>query len=390
MKIALVTLAAGEEFARMAALVNPAKRRYCSRFDYDFIQFDGQLDTSRPPAWSKIPVIRKVLPNYDWLFWCDTDAVLWNPDAGLRQFIGAAGPVDAIFQANQDGANSGLFFLRNSPWSFAFLDEIYRQEQFIHHPWWENAAIIDLLARDDVRSHVQLYPPRGPLGGFHGFRPGDDWDKVFIHHAGLRGEARMLLIENLVRLAELPVRRRMLTRGELGQLLNRMDLLGEGVEIGVASGEFSRSVLDIWEGRRLHLVDAWKHRPDYIDVANVSGEEHDERLRSVPQRLAAHRGRYAIHRALSRDAAERFARGSLDFAYIDADHSYEAVREDLRLWYPKVRSGGLLAGHDFLDGDLPQGKFGVRRAILDFERELGVRAAVTTELDWPTWYFVKP
>lgn len=390
MKIAFVTLAAGEEFSRMAALVNPAKRRYCSRFGYDFISFDQILDTSRPAAWSKIPAIQRVLPDYDWLFWCDTDAVLWNPDAGLRQFIVAAGPVDAIFQANQDGANSGLFFLRNCAWSFDFLEEIYRQEQFIHHPWWENAAIIDLLTRDNVRSHVQLYPPRGPHGGFHGFRPGDDWDKIFIHHAGLRGPGRMWLIENPIRLAELPARRRMLARGELGQLLNRMGLVGEGVEIGVASGEFSKSILDTWEGRRLHLVDAWRDRPDYINVPNVSDETHEERLRSVPERLAAHQGRYEIHRALSRDAAASFANGSLDFAYIDADHSYEAVREDLRLWYPKVRSRGLLAGHDFVDGDLPEGRFGVRQAVLDFERDTGLRAAITTEPDWPSWYFVKP
>lgn len=316
--------------------------------------------------------------------------MLWNPEIGLRQFIVAAGTADAVFQANQDGANSGLFFLRNCPWSFEFLDEVYRQEQFIHHPWWENAAIIDLLTRDDVRSHVQIHPPRGPRGGFHGFRPGDDWDKLFIHHAGLRGAVRMTLIENLARLAELPAQRRMLARGELGELLNRMGLLGEGVEIGVASGEFSESILDSWEGRRLHLVDAWKHLPDYIDVANVSDEAHAERLRSLPKRLMPHEGRYLIHRALSSEAAGTFAHGSLDFAYLDADHSCEAVRDDLRLWYPKVRSGGILAGHDFIDGDLPEGRFGVRRAINEFEREIGLRAAVTTELDWPSWYFVKP
>ena len=46
-------------------------------------------------------------------------------------------------------------------------------------------------------------------------------------------------------------------------------------------------------------------------------------------------------------AAAVFADGSLDLVFIDADHSFAAVREDLRAWWPKVRPGGLLAGHDY-------------------------------------------
>ncbi len=59
-------------------------------------------------------------------------------------------------------------------------------------------------------------------------------------------------------------------------------------------------------------------------------------------------------------------------------------------WYCKLRPGGLFAGHDFLDGELPQGTFGVRSAVMQFEREKGLRAAVTTEPDRPSWYFIKP
>ncbi|MGH7137350.1 MAG: class I SAM-dependent methyltransferase, partial [Pirellulales bacterium] len=122
----------------------------------------------------------------------------------------------------------------------------------------------------------------------------------------------------------------------------------------------------------------------------VCDAEQEERLRMLPERLSPHHGRYSIHRLLSREAATCFEDGSLDFVYIDAAHAYEAVREDLRLWYPKVRSQGIFAGHDFLDGDRPEGEFGVRRAVLEFERQKGLRAAVTTEHDWPSWYFIKP
>jgi hypothetical protein len=389
MRVAFLTLCCGDEFARMAAMVNPPKSRYCDCFGYDFLVYNELLDATRPASWSKILAIQSVLPRYDWVFWCDADAVLWNAASGLRQFIAAAGSADVIFQANHNGPNAGLFFVRNSPWSLQFLHEVYRQEQFLDHPWWENAAILELLERADIRSHVQICPRQEP-GGFHGFRDYGDWDKVFVHHPGMKGERRLELMDNLVRLAELPPSLRMTARSDLGQLLNRLGLLGEGVEVGVAGGEFSKTILDCWEGRRLHLVDAWRRLPDYVDICNVSDEGHEELFRLLPDRLALHHGRYRVHRLLSREAAQVFEDRSLDFVYIDASHAYEAISEDLRLWYPKVHPGGIVAGHDFLDGVRPEGEFGVRRAVLEFEREKGLRVAGTGELDWPSWYFIKP
>lgn len=50
---------------------------------------------------------------------------------------------------------------------------------------------------------------------------------------------------------------------------------------------------------------------------------------------------------------------SLDFCYIDGDHSYEGVRKDIELFYPKVRKGGVLCGHDF-------NIFGVAKAVCEF------------------------
>ena len=130
--------------------------------------------------------------------------------------------------------------------------------------------------------------------------------------------------------------------------------------------------------------------PGVVGESNVTDADHEESLRLLPERLAQHDGRYRVHRLTSVEAARSFENGSLDFVYLDATHSYEAVREDLRAWYAKVRSGGLFGGHAFVDGDRREAQFGVRRAVLRFERENGLRAAVTTEGDWPSWYFFKP
>ena len=52
----------------------------------------------------------------------------------------------------------------------------------------------------------------------------------------------------------------------------------------------------------------------------------------------------------SAHASLLFADGYFDYVFIDGDHSYDAVREDIKLWLPKVKVGGILAGHDYHDG----------------------------------------
>ena len=50
----------------------------------------------------------------------------------------------------------------------------------------------------------------------------------------------------------------------------------------------------------------------------------------------------------STEASNLYADNSLDFVFIDANHSYEFVKDDIKHWYPKVKKGGILAGHDYI------------------------------------------
>jgi predicted O-methyltransferase YrrM len=52
----------------------------------------------------------------------------------------------------------------------------------------------------------------------------------------------------------------------------------------------------------------------------------------------------------SKDASTLFDDNSLEFVFLDAEHLYDDVLQDLNLWYPKVRSGGIIAGHDYYAG----------------------------------------
>jgi predicted O-methyltransferase YrrM len=65
------------------------------------------------------------------------------------------------------------------------------------------------------------------------------------------------------------------------------------------------------------------------------------------------------------EASNEFKDESLDVVFIDADHSYAAVKADLEAWYPKLKPGGLMAGHDFVFED-EASREGVIRACLEF------------------------
>ena len=90
-------------------------------------------------------------------------------------------------------------------------------------------------------------------------------------------------------------------------------------------------------------------------------------------------------------AASQFENGSVDFLYVDASHSYEGVLRDLVAWFPKVRTGGLIAGDDwcFMTGR----ERSVRDAITDFFGKSACRVTVEPgsepNRDWLQWSIVK-
>ena len=70
--------------------------------------------------------------------------------------------------------------------------------------------------------------------------------------------------------------------------------------------------------------------------------------------------------------------GTLDFVYLDAGHDYASVLEDLQAWAPKVRPGGMLAGHDYWNGSSEAVPiYGVKKAVDEFARKRGVSIRVS-------------
>lgn len=145
--------------------------------------------------------------------------------------------------------------------------------------------------------------------------------------------------------------------------------LGRGItlwEVGSFAGEsaeiFSKYVHEVV------CIDPWVGRVDGARMEDIEGD-FDERARRA--------GNIRKMKMTSLEASKLVADEGIDCVYLDAgDHTYEQTLEDIRLWTPKVRQGGLITGHDYPTPGVPTRAIymGVKQAISEYfpERELKV------------------
>ncbi len=176
-----------------------------------------------------------------------------------------------------------------------------------------------------------------------------------------------------------------------------------GVEIGVHRGELSAALLRTFPQLFMIMVDPWESYP-LEHPYRVSGDgcaKLTERQQAENQ-LAAFKAtefaesRRKIHATTSVKAATLFSTlhdtldsgfdGRFDFVFVDGDHTLEAVQSDIAAWWPLVKPGGLLAGHDIDHPRDARGLWGVRRAVEQHQDATGVPVNVR----WSCWWFVKP
>jgi Methyltransferase domain/Family of unknown function (DUF6492) len=135
------------------------------------------------------------------------------------------------------------------------------------------------------------------------------------------------------------------SRDVFGYWLNDHGLVGEGVEVGCAYGHNASTILSQWKGQKLYMVDPWQRQPEEVYREDTKQIDYEVWYKDCCA-LAERDPRAVIRREFSVEAAKTFADESLDFVYIDGNHSYAAVLADMDAWWPKVKSGGMFCGHD--------------------------------------------
>ena len=177
-------------------------------------------------------------------------------------------------------------------------------------------------------------------------------------------------------------------RDEIPSLLNDRQLTTEAVQVGVMQGHFSEHILRHWRGRTLHCVDSWldmRDDPRHVDKNNLPQWKIDHNYNETQRRLASFAGRCQIHRMRPVDASMLFADSSLSFVYITERHYREALWEHLETWARKVQSGGIIGGHNYLDGVLPSGHFEVKSTVDTWAHAKGLKVECTGESVWRSW-----
>src|SRR4030042_2379122 len=155
--------------------------------------------------------------------------------------------------------------------------------------------------------------------------------------------------------------------GSIPKLFRQLDFR-LGAEIGVAGGRFSKFLCVYNPNLKIYAIDAWQIYEGY--KYNESQEKMERLYLEAKNRLAPYNCQ--IVRDWSMEAVKRFADESLDFVFIDANHDYKYVKEDIREWAKKVRKGGIISGHDYIDN---YGKilYGVKKAVNEWILENDIK-----------------
>jgi len=141
-------------------------------------------------------------------------------------------------------------------------------------------------------------------------------------------------------------------------LIEKLPATGKFVEIGAWLGKSSSYLCDNAIGKDIHIVDTWKGSDNELETHHKLATQTDiyevflENMGNRP---------FTPYQMTSVDAAKKFDDESVDVIFIDGNHTYEFVNEDIQAWLPKLKKGGYIAGDDYRPESPPL--FGVIQAV---------------------------
>ena len=131
-------------------------------------------------------------------------------------------------------------------------------------------------------------------------------------------------------------------------MVNNFNSNSHFVEVGVWKGMsacfMAVEIINSGKNIKFDCVDTW----EYVDTSKEIGEQQFENLFDIfYKNIEPVKNYINIVKSISWDGASNYEDNSLDFVFIDAGHDYESVKKDINSWYPKVKIGGVIAGHDY-------------------------------------------
>ena len=129
-------------------------------------------------------------------------------------------------------------------------------------------------------------------------------------------------------------------------------------EIGVDKGDFTKIIIDTCSPKKIHLIDSWS-----------STRYPEEKYKFVRNRFNVEISKNIVelNRGFSTSILENFPDNYFDWVYLDTDHGFEVTYSELLILHKKVKSGGIISGHDYCRySSNGNSRFGVIEAVNKF------------------------
>jgi Methyltransferase domain len=161
----------------------------------------------------------------------------------------------------------------------------------------------------------------------------------------------------------------------------------KGAEIGTDRGLYAEILCKSNPGVKLFCIDPWKIYPDNTDYPHQRTLDINYQL--TQKRLKPFN--VEIIKRSSMGVINEFEDNSLDFVYIDANHNFKYVLEDINKWSKKVRTGGIVSGHDYIWRPHGHRRYDVKEALEIHSQIYNIdELFLLTKRGGSTWYYVKP
>jgi|SRR3989344_359909 len=178
-----------------------------------------------------------------------------------------------------------------------------------------------------------------------------------------------------------PIRISKIKREYLAELLAKFNMT-KGAEIGVETGKYSEVLFRRIPDLELLCVDMWEVGEDRVNQKRGQSLI-DSLYEQAKRRLSQFKA--TIIKGKSMDVVKNIPYESLDFVYIDACHEFDFVMEDIIEWSKRVKKGGLISGHDYIQTR----NFGVIEAVNAYTRAHGIHDVFLTSDHCPSWFWCK-
>lgn len=154
---ALITFALGEH-RRLLDLSCPGLVEYAERHGYELHAYPPRLRT-RPASWLKVAALLDALNHHQEALWIDCDVVIVDGDRDLADKVPAGCCQALVRHHTPDGEvpNAGVWYVRQT--MQPALLRLWRMDRYLDHPWWEQAALLDLLGYRHTTRPVELAGP---------------------------------------------------------------------------------------------------------------------------------------------------------------------------------------------------------------------------------------